>query len=336
MNDSRAAARLAFVRSALSDAAVTLVPASSDASFRSYWRTVGATPPRIVMDAPPEREDLAPWLEVARRLAAAGVLAPAVLAEDRAQGFLLLADLGSRLLLPALDATRADALYAEALDTLLRLQTAVDPAGLPCYNEERLVAEMELLPTWFVQRHLGVVPDCEDWDVVESAFRALVDNARAQPQVFVHRDYHSRNLMLQDDGRLGVIDFQDAVRGPLTYDLVSILRDCYIAWPDERVAGWVERYRLQLAEAGIGVPDRARFQRWFDLMGLQRHLKVLGIFCRLWYRDGKPGYLGDLPLVWRYTREVGQRHPETRDLVALLTRWIGDRDLTVPRAEAAA
>lgn len=336
VNDLRAAARLAFARTALAAPGIDLVPASSDASFRSYWRTVGATPSRIVMDAPPDREDLGPWLDIAARLQSAGVQAPAVLAEDRAQGFLLIGDLGSRLLLPALDEHSVDALYAASLNTLFRLQTAVDASGLPPYDEARLVTEMELMPTWFVQRHLGVVPECEQWDVVESAFRALVDNATAQLQVFVHRDFHSRNLMLVDGPEPAVIDFQDAVRGPITYDLVSLLRDCYIAWPAQRVEGWVEQYRQRLAAAGIAVPGPERFQRWFDLMGLQRHIKVLGIFCRLWYRDGKLAYLGDLPLVWRYTREVGRRYDETRGLIDLLDGWIGDRDLTRPNKAAAA
>lgn len=335
MNDLRATARLAFARSALGAPGIDLVAASSDASFRSYWRTVGATPSRIVMDAPPDREDLGPWLDIAGRLQAAGVHAPAVLAEDRAQGFLLISDLGNRLLLPALDAHSVDALYAAALNTLFRLQTAVDTGGLPPYDETRLVAEMELMPTWLVQRHLGVTPECEQWDVVESAFRALVDNATAQPQVFVHRDFHSRNLMLTDGDAPAVIDFQDAVRGPITYDLVSLLRDCYIAWPPERVEAWVAQYRQRLAASGVAVPDAGRFQRWFDLMGLQRHIKVLGIFCRLWYRDGKQAYLGDLPLVWRYTREVGRRYAETRGLIDLLDGWIGDRDLTRPNDTAA-
>nr|MBP6596765.1 phosphotransferase [Arenimonas sp.] len=161
--------------------------------------------------------------------------------------------------------------------------------------------------------------------------RALVTSARAQPQVFVHRDYHSRNLLVTGQHSPGVIDFQDAVRGPITYDLVSLLRDCYIQWPEARVTAWVEQYRLRLVEAGLTTVGAATFLRAFDLMGLQRHLKVLGIFCRLWYRDGKAGYLQDLPLVWAYTRDVGRRHPETAPLVALLERIIGERDLTAPR-----
>lgn len=332
MSAQRAAARLDFARHSSGREDLDLVPASSDASFRSYWRTVGVEPSLIVMDAPPDKEDLGPFLDIAERLGRAGIAAPEVLARDIQGGFLLLSDLGTRLLLPELDATRVDRRYREAMDLLLRMQGAVDTAGLPAYDERRLTAEMELLPTWFVQRHLGVTPECEDWDVVESAFRALLDSAAAQPQRFVHRDFHSRNLMVQDNG-LAVIDFQDAVLGPITYDLVSLLRDCYIEWPDAQVADWVEDYRQRLAAAGIGVPSAERFLRAFDLMGLQRHIKVLGIFCRLWYRDGKPGYLGDLPRVWGYVQRIGLRHPEIRPLVELLAQWIGDRDLRQPIAE---
>jgi aminoglycoside/choline kinase family phosphotransferase len=190
------------------------------------------------------------------------------------------------------------------------------------------------MPTWFLQRHLGVTPECEEWDTIESAFRALVDSAQRQPQVFVHRDFHSRNLLLpvSPEAGPGVIDFQDAVRGPVTYDLVSLLRDCYIVWPDARVYAWADAFRERLEAAGMRCGSPAAFRRAFDLMGLQRHLKVLGIFCRLWYRDRKSGYLGDLPRVWAYVREVGRRHPETEGLVALLERWIGKRDLRIPAA----
>jgi N-acetylmuramate 1-kinase len=326
----RATARLAWTRQVLADPTLQLEPASSDASFRSYWRTIGHAPSRIVMDAPPGHEDLGPWLDIVHRLVGAGLHAPVVYAEDRAQGFLLLADLGSTLLLPALDEASVDALYGLGLDTLFALQTRVDATGLPEYDEPRLVAEMELMPTWFLQRHLGYTPACEEWDVIESAFRLLVNSALQQPQVFVHRDYHSRNLLLDGDA-LGIVDFQDAVRGPLTYDLASLLRDCYIRWPDERVYGWVEGYRQRLLAAGLTDATPERFRRWFDLIGLQRHIKVLGIFCRLWYRDGKADYLNDLPLVWRYTREVGRRYEETRALVELLERVLGARDIRQPR-----
>lgn len=324
--------RLQWTRDVLADETLTLVSASSDASFRSYWRTVGTDPSWIVMDAPPEREDVRPWVDIATRLRAAGLNAPEVRAQNAGEGFLLISDLGTRLYLPTLNEDTVDALYGDALDTLAAM-IRVDGSGLPAYDEPRLVAEMELMPTWFLQRHLGYTPECEEWDVIESAFRALVNNANAQPQVFVHRDFHSRNLLLpmRDASGPGVIDFQDAVRGPITYDAVSLLRDLYIEWPGERVYGWLEGLRVRFARQGIDV-DPMRFRRWFDLMGVQRHLKVLGIFCRLWYRDGKAAYLDDLPLTWKYTREIGRRYEETAPLIALLEARIGTRDLTKPVA----
>lgn len=330
MDPARAARRLEWTRAALGDPGLELVSASSDASFRSYWRTVGTEPAWIVMDAPPEREDVRPWLDVAHRLRAAGLSAPRVRAENAEEGFLLISDLGTQLYLPALNESSVDALYGAALDAVFAMAAKVQTHGLPPYDEARLVAEMELLPTWFLQRHLGYTPECEEWDVIESAFRVLVNNAQEQPQVFVHRDFHSRNLLLPTctgDGP-GIIDFQDAVRGAITYDLVSLLRDCYIVWPESRVYEWVEDFRLRLQHAGLAQVDAARFRRWFDLMGLQRHIKVLGIFCRLWYRDGKAGYLGDLPRVWHYTSSVGRRYPEFAPLIALLERRIAGRDLS--------
>jgi aminoglycoside/choline kinase family phosphotransferase len=329
---SREQARLHWARAALLDPAATLESASADASFRSYWRSQSGGRTWIVMDAPPDREDIRPWLDIAGRLAGAGLHAPEIRAADPEQGFVLMSDLGGRLYLPELDESSADALYGDALDALLRMQADVDASDLPPYDEQRLVNEMELLPEWFLQRHLGFTPDCGQWDVIELAFRALADNALQQEQVFVHRDYHSRNLLVCPEHNPGILDFQDAVRGPVTYDLVSLLRDCYIEWPEERVFAWAEAYRLRLVGAGLTRVDAATFRRGFDLMGLQRHIKVLGIFCRLWYRDGKAGYLRDLPLVWSYTRRVGLRHPETAPLIALLEQALGERDITLPSA----
>lgn len=333
MNEpDRSSARLAWARAALNQPDAVLTPASADASFRSYWRLSDGDRSLIVMDAPPAHEDIRPWLDVAARLAAAGLHVPQVRAADREHGFVLMSDLGNALLLPALNAASVDALYGDALAALLTMQTRANASGLAHYDEARLVDEMELMPTWFVQRHLGVTPACEDWDIIESAFRALINNAAEQPQVFVHRDFHARNLMIGTGNDPGIIDFQDAVRGPICYDLVSLLRDCYIAWPDERVYGWLEGYRQQAQAAGLTRASGATFRRWFDLMGVQRHLKVLGIFCRLWYRDGKRGYLDDLPLVWRYTREVGCQYDATAPLIAWLERRIGERDIRAVRA----
>jgi aminoglycoside/choline kinase family phosphotransferase len=329
---SRELMRLNWTRDALDDPQVELESASADASFRSYWRALSDGQSWIVMDAPPDREDIRPWLDIAGRLNGAGLHAPQIRAADAEAGFVLMSDLGGRLYLPELNELSADALYGDALDALLRMQAGIDAADLPPYDEQRLVNEMELLPEWFLQRHLGFTPDCGEWDVIETAFRALTDNASRQEQVFVHRDYHSRNLLLTAENNPGILDFQDAVRGPITYDLVSLLRDCYIAWPDARVYDWVESYRLRLLGAGLTRVDAETFRHGFDLMGLQRHIKVLGIFCRLWYRDGKAAYLKDLPLVWRYTREVGARHPETAPLIALIERALGARDITLPSA----
>lgn len=332
--EPRASARLAFVRAARGNDQATLQPASSDASARSYWRCSGAAGSAIVMDAPPGSGDLGAWLDIDARLRGAGLNAPAVLAEDRAQGFLLLSDLGTRPYLGALNDANADALYGDALAALLTMQTQVDPHGLPRFDEPFVVRELELMPAWFLQRHLGIGIECEEWDVIEVAFRLLVDATQRQPQTFMHRDFHSRNLMLTPTGNPGIIDFQDAVLGPITYDLVSLLRDCYIAWDDGRVRAWTEAHRAHLIDAGAldARIDAARWQRWFDLTGLQRHLKVLGIFCRLWYRDGKRQYLADLPRVWGYVRGVASAYPELHDFLALLERWVDGRDLTVPRA----
>lgn len=341
-----------FVQSALQRSDIELSSASADASFRSYWRVGGdgaathaAT--AVVMDAPPDKEDLGPWLDIDRRLREAGLHAPEVLAVDRDHGLVLMEDLGTRTYLPELTSKSVDALYADALDALLRMQTAVDVAGLPDYSRQRLIDEMQLMPAWFLERHLGHPVSSAEQDVIAAAFTALVEAAEEQPRAFVHRDFHSRNLLVieRDEApagtRLlvnpGIVDFQDAVVGPLTYDLVSLLRDCYIEWDPEHVAGWVEAYRIRLQAAHLLGPEvgTAQMTRWFDLMGLQRHLKVLGIFCRLWYRDGKPQYLNDLALVWRYTIGTARRYPETGELADLLERALGDSDIRRPRGSAA-
>src|SRR5690348_784700 len=331
LSDDRAAERLAFARAALDDAGLTLERASEDASFRSYWRTRDCVRSAIVMDAPPDREDIGPWLDINARLRVVGLHAPEVLAQDRGRGFLLLSDLGTRTYLPELDDGTVDALYGDALAALVMMQTRADTRGLPPYDEARLMAELELMPTWFLQQHLGITIECGEWDVIEAAFRLLINTALAQPRAFVHRDYHSRNLLIVPDDNPGIIDFQDAVSGPLTYDLVSLLRDCYIVWDESRVRAWAESHRVALRNAGLldERVDARLWQRWFDLMGLQRHIKVLGIFCRLWYRDGKRGYLNDLPRVWQYVRSVGAQHPELADFVALVESKIRGRDISL-------
>jgi aminoglycoside/choline kinase family phosphotransferase len=331
MTPARLAALETFAVAHLGPLNAPVTAASADASFRSYWRVRWGGETFIVMDAPPEKEDLGPFVDIAQRLRAARLNAPAVLAEDRAQGFLLLSDLGTRTLLPELDDGSVDTLYADALNALARMQTDVDANRLPAYEEARLRNEMGLFPTWFLERHLGHVASSFEAALIERCMALLVTSAVEQPQVFVHRDYHSRNLMIVPGANLGIIDFQDAVRGPITYDLASLLKDCYIRWPAERVQTWAEDYRQRMQAAGLVDVDAERWQRWFDLIGLQRHLKVLGIFARLNYRDGKAGYLNDLPLVLEYTLEACARYPELAEFGEWLAGITEGVDLTAPR-----
>ncbi len=304
-----------------------LAPASADASFRRYFRLTlpdGVT--RIAMDAPPDREDCRPFVAIAERLAAAGLHVPRIHAADIAAGFLLLEDLGSRPYLDRLNPRTAERLYGDAIAALLRMQRGVATEGLPRYDRELLMGEMALFPTWLLQRHLGLAIDAARRAMLARVFEGLTASALAQPVVCVHRDYHSRNLMEVAHANPGIIDFQDAVAGPLTYDLVSLLRDCYIAWPRQRIEGWLDRYLADARDASLltGV-DREQLHAWFDLMGVQRHLKAAGIFARLWHRDGKSGYLADLPRTLGYIVEIGQ----TREAVADLADFI-DADV-LPR-----
>ena len=340
---TRADALRRFAETALAATGLPIEPASADASFRSYWRVSAPSGSFVVMDAPPGKESLAPWLDIGARLHRAGLHTPEVHAVDREQGFVLMEDLGTRLYLGELGEATVDALYADALDALHRMQTAVDTAGLPAFDESFVTNELEIMPEWFLARHLGYEIGCDEWDVIELAFRTLITAVRSQPQTFMHRDYHSRNLLVVDGaaplghGALvqpGIIDFQGAMTGPVAYDLASLLRDCYIAWDAERVGGWVDAYRERLRHAHLidSHVDAARFRRWFDLAGLQRHIKVLGIFCRLNYRDGKAHYLTDLPLVWHYVITVAERYAEIAPLAELLKRALGERDIAAARA----
>ncbi len=304
-----------------------ITPASADASFRRYFRVSRGDESCIVMDAPPDREALGPYLQVAALLAGIGLNVPRVLARDVERGFVMLTDLGSRQYLPELvDERRADLLYGDALRALLRMQTAGGPQAaqsLPRYDRALLLREMELFPEWFLGRHLQIATDRPLRAMLDRLFAVLADSAAEQPFTFVHRDYHSRNLMVTDEDNPGILDFQDAVCGPLTYDLVSLLRDCYVAWPRERVRAWALGYRDLARASGVLPPATdAQFMRWFDLMGLQRHIKVLGIFCRLFYRDGKAQYLADLPLVLRYAREAAEAHPETAEFARFIAARI--------------
>jgi aminoglycoside/choline kinase family phosphotransferase len=314
-SDSRLANLTQWVMEDLGFAAASIAPASVDASFRRYFRVTQGEDSYIVMDAPPDKEDSAPFLKVARILGSLSLNVPMILARDMKRGFLLLSDLGSRQYLDALPVDgAADALYADALKSLRIMQTADTglSRGLPRYDRALLLREMELLPEWFLIRHLGLTIDARERALLEALFESLVHAAVAQPACFVHRDYHSRNLLVTRENNPGILDFQDAVWGPVTYDLASLLKDCYIAWPPARVRQWVLEYRESLLAAGFKLDaDAGQFMRWFDLTGLQRHIKVLGIFARLFYRDGKPQYLQDLPRVLEYVRDTALSYPET-------------------------
>jgi N-acetylmuramate 1-kinase len=335
--DTRLAELSVWVRQQLASDDARVEVASADASFRRYFRvratSSGGKHSCIVMDAPPDKENVHPFINVASILESAGVNAPRVVSQDLDRGYLLLTDLGNRTYLSALtqlcSLEMADRLYDDALRALLQMQlaTARDSriANLPTYDIALLRREMELFPDWFLQRHLGLTINASFRQQFDAAFTLLIESALAQPQVFVHRDYHSRNLMLTEGAEEafganpGVLDFQDAVVGPITYDLVSLLRDCYVDWPVDYVRAWATRY-LQRAQAnGLVInANETQWLRWFDLMGVQRHFKAIGIFARLWHRDGKPGYLNDIPRTLGYIRTVASNYPELQPLTVLL------------------
>jgi aminoglycoside/choline kinase family phosphotransferase len=298
----------------------SLRAASADASFRRYFRVdLGDGSSAIVMDAPPPQEDVRPFIAVATLFGTTGVSVPTVLAQDVAQGFLLLSDLGAITYLQQLNADTAPALYLDAIDALVQIQMHSQPGVLPDYDRALLQRELMLFPDWYVAKHLGVTLSEAQHKSLNGVFDALLANNLAQPQVYVHRDYHARNLMVLPVGNPGILDFQDAVYGPITYDLVSLLRDAYIEWDEEQVLDWAIRYWERAKRAGLPVnPDIDAFYRDFEFMGLQRHLKVLGIFARLYHRDGKDAYLKDLPLVLRYTRKVAGRYKVLAPLIVLL------------------
>jgi N-acetylmuramate 1-kinase len=325
-SDSRLADLTRWVFEDLGFAGGRIAPASADASFRRYFRVTRGADSCIVMDAPPDKESLGPFLSVGRRLLEIGLNVPVTLAKDAERGFLLLSDLGNRQYLDELESVdAAERLYADALDALCTLHMADRAAsgGLPSYDRELLLREMELMPEWFLKGHLGLEISAAERGMLDRLFEALAQAALSQPSVFVHRDYHSRNLLVCPDDNPGILDFQDAVRGPVTYDLVSLLKDCYVEWPRARVREWALRYRERLLGKGfeLGASDN-EFIRWFDLMGLQRHIKVLGIFSRLYYRDGKRQYLGDLPRVLRYTRDAAGEYPECAEFAGFIARRI--------------
>ncbi|MEO5566159.1 MAG: phosphotransferase [Luteimonas sp.] len=345
----RSRERLEWARAALGSPGAGLVRASMDAGFRSYWRSTGAGSSTIVMDSPTDQEDVRPWLRIRDLLEAGGVRVPRVLARDVEHGFLLLEDLGEHTLLQVIDDANADRMFDAALDQLLQLQLLAIPAGFPAYDRAMLVRELNLFDEWFLSRHLGIALDHDERKAIDGAWLHLVEAALAQPQVLVHRDFMPRNLMPLNgrplngrplngrsvdgrpvdgsptDGGLAVLDFQDAVRGPIAYDPLSLFKDAFLSWPQARVDAWLGRYHDRASAAGLPVPELSRFRRDVDWIGVQRHLKVIGIFARLHHRDGKPKYLADVQRFFDYLDGVLPRYPEFADLRQLIETRVKPR-----------
>lgn len=330
-SDPRAAARTAWARAATGDPALEVERASMDAGFRSYWRGHPATGPHasksvIVMDSPPDKEAVLPWLEIRTLLKTGDVRVPDVLAEDVEHGFLLLEDLGHHTYLHVIDADNADAMFDDAIGQLLKLQQVTTPEGFPAYDEALLARELRLFDEWFLGRHLGATLDCDDLERLELVYRRLIDAALAQPQVLVHRDFMPRNLMpplaTALPGNPAVLDFQDAVLGPIAYDPICLFKDAFLSWPQARIDAWLDRYHARALAAGLPVPTLARFRRDADFIGVHRHLKVIGIFARLNYRDSKPKYLADASRFIAYLDGVVPKYPELAPLGELLDRHV--------------
>ena len=309
--------RLQWARQALGDEAATLQRASVDAGHRSYWRSSGRGQDHIVMDSPPGLEDVRPWLQMRDLLEQGGVRVPQVLSRDVEAGFLLLEDLGGPNLGHVLEESNADAYFDAAITQPLRLQAIAVPEGMGDFGEALLQRDAGLFEEWFLRRHLGIELDCDESDGLELAQRRLMDNALGQHKVLTHRDFMPRNLM-PTEPELAVLDFQDCVRGPIAYDPISLFKDAFLSWPLPRVDAWLAQYHQRAQQAGLPVPPLAQFQRDADWMGVQRHLKILGIFSRLHYRDGKSKYLADVPRFIRYLEEVLPRHPALQPLLDLL------------------
>ncbi len=301
-------------------------PASADASQRRYFRfdvvesmraKVGDT--LIAMDAPPERENVPAFVKVAELLLDAGVTVPAIVAQDVPNGFLLLSDLGTTMYLSRIDVDNASFMYSDAVDAMIKFQLASQPDVLPEFNRAIIERDLIQFPEWYVGKHLGITLTDAQLDTIKKVFEAIISNVMAQQQVFMHRDFHSRNLMFMEQGNPGVLDFQDAMFGPITYDLGSLLRDAYIQWDEEQVLDWVVRYWQRAKQLGLPVnPNIDDFYRDFEFMALQRHVKNLGTFCRLNYRDGKPNYMGDIPILLDYVRKTCNRYIELKPLARLL------------------
>ncbi len=318
-----------WVRNACNNPHATLRAMQNDASFRRYFRVfLSDNTTFIAMDAPPDKENSKPFVNVAQRLFKAGLNVPEIKAIDWENGFLLLTDLGDDLYLPILkenDRIKIDRLYCDALAALATMQTCVETDQLPLYDEKLLRFEMSLLPDWFITKHLGIILTDKEQKELDSCFDLLIKNALEQPQVFVHRDYHSRNLLIHSRHNPAILDFQDAVKGAVTYDLVSLLKDAYISFPKEWIDEKVVGYHQLATQMGIisNVSEK-EFLKWFDWMGLQRHIKVVGIFARLYHRDGKAGYLKDIPLVLKYIIETADLYPEMHGLKEFMKRFESD------------
>ena len=300
----------------------TLAPASADASFRRYFRVKSKNSDfasLIIMDAPPQHEPLDAFIKVDFLLSEAGLNVPKILEQNTAEGFLLLGDLGNKTYLNELSDKTANHLYQGATEALVKMQLASKPDVLPNYDQALLQRELDLFPEWYLNKHLGIKLTGPQQGQLEKIFELILENNLAQAKVYVHRDYHSRNLMMTEVNNPGVLDFQDAVYGPITYDAASLWRDAYIAWPEERVIDWVIKFWEEGRKAGLPIPDDfGQFYRDFEWMGLQRHLKVLGIFARLFHRDGKDGYLKDIPLVLEYAIATANRYIELKPLARIL------------------
>ena len=310
-----------WLKQILNIQAFTLTAASADASFRRYFRVHLGDKTLIAMDAPPPQENCTPFVKVAKLMLDAGLNVPEVLAQDLTNGFLLLSDLGDETYLSTLNNYSASGLYLNATDALIKMQLASQANTLPLYDEVLLTREMQLFPEWYVEKHLQAELNAEQQVVLKNTFDILNKNILSQSQVYVHRDFHSRNLMLTKQNNPGILDFQDAVYGAITYDLVSLLKDAYIEWDEEQVIDWAVRYWQPAKKAGLPVPeDFSEFYRDFEWMGAQRHIKILGIFARLYYRDDKQGYLKDMPLVMHYLRKVCERYVELRPMLRLLNQ----------------
>ncbi|MBX9587029.1 MAG: phosphotransferase [Gammaproteobacteria bacterium] len=297
-----------------------ILPLAGDASFRRYFRVMGKSGTRVAVDAPPAHEKIEAFLGIAKAFTDHGVHVPKIIASDTHQGYMLISDLGDELYSNHLSSTNVDNLYLSAIDALVKIQQTPQSAySFPAYDEKLLSQECEYFSEWYLGKYLNVKLSAREEAALRSTYSKLIEAALEQPTTVVHRDYHSRNLFILPENEVGVIDFQDAVIGPITYDLVSLLKDCYIAWPASNVVNWAQRYFEKSRDAGI-IQDisMSQFLRWFDLMGVQRHLKCMGIFARLFLRDKKSSYVGDIPRLADYILGVCSRHPQLNGLAKLL------------------